>query len=204
MHELPKTFILFDSEYTAWKGSQERQWSAIGEHREIVQIAALKVKNPELVESASFVTYIKPRINPILSSYFTRLTGITQNIVNSSGTDLDNALMNFKMWCGDLPIYSFGRDGEVVFENCLLADIECPFRLQQFRNIRPLFDSYGINEKGFNSCNIVEAFGVRPTRRAHNALNDVRTILDALVLLSNRNNSTLSDSLQYWHGTAGA
>ena len=41
---LPETFIIFDTEFTAWKGSQERDWSGENEERELVQIGALKVK----------------------------------------------------------------------------------------------------------------------------------------------------------------
>jgi len=35
--------IIFDTEYTAWEGAKERNWSGSGEHREIVQIAAVKI-----------------------------------------------------------------------------------------------------------------------------------------------------------------
>lgn len=33
--ELPEQFVLFDTEYTGWEGSQERGWSAPGEYREL-------------------------------------------------------------------------------------------------------------------------------------------------------------------------
>ena len=41
---LPDTFIIFDTEFTAWEGSMQRGWSGQNEHREIVQISAIRIK----------------------------------------------------------------------------------------------------------------------------------------------------------------
>lgn len=41
---LPDEFIIFDTEYTAWEGSNERNWSEGWEEKELVKIAAMKVK----------------------------------------------------------------------------------------------------------------------------------------------------------------
>jgi hypothetical protein len=37
-------FVLFDTEYTAWSGSHERDWSGPGEHRELIQLSAIRVR----------------------------------------------------------------------------------------------------------------------------------------------------------------
>lgn len=42
--KLPETFIIFDTEYTSWEGSQERNWNGENEFRELVQISAIRVK----------------------------------------------------------------------------------------------------------------------------------------------------------------
>ena len=48
---LPEKFIIFDTEYTAWEGSQERNWSDDDEYMELVQIGALKViKTPRTIK----------------------------------------------------------------------------------------------------------------------------------------------------------
>ena len=39
---IPSKFILFDTEFTAWEGSQNRNWSLCWEHRELISISALK------------------------------------------------------------------------------------------------------------------------------------------------------------------
>ena len=81
---LPEKFIIFDTEYTAWEGSQERNWSGVNEYMELVQIGALKVvKTSRTIKIVKkFNIYIKPKKNPELSEYFINLTGITQNMVD--------------------------------------------------------------------------------------------------------------------------
>lgn len=177
---LPPKFVLYDSEYTSWQGAQEREWTGPHEYREIVQMGAIKVDNPSLAETDALEILVKPRYNPALSDFFINLTGITQAEVDDKGVDFPAALTKFKSWCGDLPIYSFGRDGQVVLENCALSNIPCPFSVSQFHNIREFFKQHGIPADDYLSSNIVEAFGKRPTRREHQALDDARSILDGL------------------------
>ncbi|MBU6156070.1 MAG: exonuclease, partial [Alphaproteobacteria bacterium] len=65
--------ILFDTEFTAWRGSMARGWKGPGEHQEIVQIGAVRLDAQELKELAEFQVLIRPVINPVLSSYFVGL-----------------------------------------------------------------------------------------------------------------------------------
>jgi len=46
-----KKYILFDTEFTAWKNSKKNNWSKSGEYRELIQIAAFKINNGKLVET---------------------------------------------------------------------------------------------------------------------------------------------------------
>ena len=64
--------ILFDIEYTAWEGSKARKWSEPWEHREIIQIAAIKMAfGEEVVETGCLDCLVKPKRNPLLSPYIT-------------------------------------------------------------------------------------------------------------------------------------
>ena len=67
-----KNYILFDTEFTAWEGSQKRNWSNDNEYREIIQISALKIKNSKILDKLNI--YVKPCINKILSDYIINLT----------------------------------------------------------------------------------------------------------------------------------
>ena len=77
---LPDEFIIFDTEFTAWKNSNKNNWKNKNEYKELVQIGALKVKktNNTLKIIDKLNIYIKPEINQELSTYFKNLTGISQ------------------------------------------------------------------------------------------------------------------------------
>jgi hypothetical protein len=46
--------VVFDTEFTAWRGSMERNWAGPGEFREIVQIGAVRIDAETLAEAESF------------------------------------------------------------------------------------------------------------------------------------------------------
>ncbi|MDP3727161.1 MAG: 3'-5' exonuclease [bacterium] len=184
MLDLPEQFILFDTEFTAWEGSQARGWSGPNEYRELVEIGAIKIASEDLAEFGAFDVFIRPERNPVLSDYFIQLTGITQATVDAEGVELETALRDFKDWCGGLPLYSYGTDEQVLIENCALQGVSFPFPVDQFSDVRTVFQRRGIPAERYMSSTIVRAFDMEPARRAHRALNDARTILDGLRLLA--------------------
>ncbi len=178
MESLPREFIIFDTEFTAWEGSQERRWSGPGEYREVIQIGAVKVR--DLAEADSFLAYVKPVKNPILSEYIVNLTGISQTDIEEKGVPFSDAQERFFIWSGGLPICSFGSDAAVLRENSELAGIPFPFNEDTFFDIRVAFRSCGIDTNGYMSSTIPQAFGIAPPPDAHDAVNDARSILVGL------------------------
>jgi inhibitor of KinA sporulation pathway (predicted exonuclease) len=176
---LPDRFVLFDTEFTSWKGAMERDWSGQGEHREIIQIGALLV-GPGLIEEDSFVVYVLPTINPKLSDFIIELTGITQATVDAKGVSLAEALTSFDAWSNHLSLWSHGNDLDVIEENCKLVSIAYPFANRTWGDTRGLFVSRGIETKGYSSGTILRAFGKEPALRAHEAVNDMKNLLEAL------------------------
>jgi inhibitor of KinA sporulation pathway (predicted exonuclease) len=183
MNDFPPQFILFDTEFTTWEGASGRNWTGPNEHREIVQIGAILVNNQPLEEVDSFVCLIQPKINPLLSDYFIQLTGISQASVDMEGLPFVRALTEFRRWCGDTIMYSYGYDGKVIEENCALLGIPSVFPEEQCIDIRTHFVAHGIVTENYSSGTIVKAFGQTPSRNGHDAQNDARTILDGLRLL---------------------
>lgn len=184
MQSPPDEFIIFDTEFTAWEGSHERGWSGEGEHREIIQIGAIRVKGLEEVDS--FVVYVRPKINPKLSEYIINLTGVDQDTVDSKGVTYEEAEKAFVKWCEDLPIYSFrGSDQEVMIEN---DDINGLDRIDDtnYFGVTDIFEKEGIDTTDYISSTIPKAFGVTPPPDAHDALNDCRSMLLALQAFSKR------------------
>jgi len=164
---IPSKFILFDTEFTAWKGSQERNWSLCWEHRELISISALKVekKNNTLIILDKFNYYIKPRINTDLSSYIINLTSITQHKINTCGLDFEIVMENFYNFSRNLPLYSYGNDYMVIHENMDLykIDINSKYRMwcSKFLDIRHIFRSYNIDTSKYSSGTIYKHFSLK-------------------------------------------
>jgi inhibitor of KinA sporulation pathway (predicted exonuclease) len=176
--DLPREFIIFDTEYTAWEGSRERKWNLPHEHREIIEIGAIEIK--ELNEVNYFDILVRPAVNPDLSAYIRELTGITQESVDNKGVRFADALTRFYTWSKNLPFYSYGPDWTVLEENAELISVPYPFKPAQFHDIREYFRSRGINTDKYMSSTISEAFGVPSPYTPHTGLSDARSLLVAL------------------------
>ena len=71
-------FVAVDLKYTSWEGSLERGWSRPHEHREVVQIGAVRLDAGNgFAEVDALDVLVRPQRNPVLSEYFVALTGIT-------------------------------------------------------------------------------------------------------------------------------
>lgn len=188
MKNLEPEIIIFDTEFTAWEGSMVRNYDKPNEHREIVQIGAIKVSTKDFTELETFEIFVKPEINPILSDYFKDLTKITQEQADN-GLGFQEALSQFKNFIGSTPCYSFGGDESVFHENCELLQLEYPLTDDQFFDMRQYFISHGIDATKYSSGSITEAFGVPRPVGQHNALVDCRSMIDGLKLLKEKNAS---------------
>lgn len=158
----------------------DRDWSGAGEYKEIVEIGAIKIATDQLTEIDEFDIYVKPTKNPELSNFFINLTGITQQTLNQKGIQFSEAIRKFATWAGEIPLFSYGMDHEVLRANCELLKILFPFHEEKFHNIKDIFEKHGIATNSYMSSTIIEAFSKKSKERAHNALGDARTILDAL------------------------
>ena len=179
---LPKEFIIFDTEYTSWKGSQERKWSLPNEHMELVQIAGYKVhkknNNYEIIDSIDI--YIIPKINSKLSEYFIKLSNITNEHLLKYGVSFETAIIRFSKFINNLNCYSYGNDFHIFEENFNLYNIRNKFfNKNNFYNIRIFFDKYGINTNKYSSGNVYKSVGLNIDNSVniHNALFDSYSIL---------------------------
>ena len=176
--------VIFDTEFTAWQGSKERKWSLDWEHREIIQIAAVKV---ELAQAgakvvSSFNTLVKPTRNPIISDYIVELTGIEQHVLDEMGVDYPAALQQLYSFCsqGTLPCYSWGNDKHILIDNCLLNGIQMPDFSADFYNLHSMARKVNIDGSHLCSGELANHLGLELNGHIHNALYDVRSIALAL------------------------
>src|SRR5665811_386433 len=89
------TITVFDLEFTAWECSMARHWLTPGEFKEVVQIGAVKLDAGRFSVLAEFDLLVRPRINPVLSPYLERLTGITSDALARQGEDFATAYARF-------------------------------------------------------------------------------------------------------------
>lgn len=188
------SFVIFDTEYTSWKGCQEHGWQG-HQKKEIVQISALKVSDDmEVIDK--FSTFCQPTINPVLSDYFINLTHITNEQVAKEGMLFAEAWKKFLTFVGQDVCYSHGwggdyfdgSDSKIIEENLTLYNLPKNKTLI-FRNIAPVFKElymkHHIDVKAQASGQIAGILGVehkleKMGLNPHNALYDVYSILEGL------------------------
>lgn len=178
-----RSAVVYDLEFTAWEGSMRHRWLRPGEFKEVVQIGAVKVDPLSFAVRDTFSVFIRPRINPQLSPYLERLTGITSAILRAQGHDFAAGYQAFLDFAGGGICAAFGRDELVFAENRRLYGLDAPPRGPEFRDLRPWFLANGIETCGLHSCEIGPKLGVPLEGRAHNALADSLSVVAGLRVL---------------------
>ena len=105
--------------------------------------------------------------------------------MNTRGVSFDDLLPMLCDFISDLPVFCWGRDIEVLKENCQLNVLPIPAYFLRMVNLKPIlspaFTSRGVDVSRYTSGTLISFFtGVPEVRRAHNALNDMRNFRDAL------------------------
>ncbi len=188
------SFVIFDTEYTSWKGCLENGWQ--GSHKkEIVQIAAIKLSN-KLEVLDSFNVLCKPIVNPVLSDYFINLTHITNDQIEKYGETFQENYNSFLEFVGNDICYSHSwiydykhkSDGKIIEDNLELYNLQTHKKLK-YRNIAPIFKQLYTEKKievnNQSSGQIAEILGLADNMKnlglnPHNALYDVYSILEGL------------------------
>lgn len=186
-------FIIFDSEFTAWPGSWENNWSRPGEYREIIQIAAALIDPFDHYKIKSeFDILVKPSVNPYLSSYIQNLTGISQKDIDKHGVNFSQALREFYMFCkkGSLKAYCYGADQNAFIETCKLNKLNFTDYFENFYDIRDVFKKAGIDTSKYESGTLYKSVGLSFNKKQHYALNDVKSIVVTLQYLHKKGDVT--------------
>ncbi len=183
------SIIIYDTEYTAWDGSFQRDWSEPWEHRELVQIGAVKLDLTHgFPETDCLSLLLQPQINPQLSEYFINLTGITQAAIETEGFLFPAALERFLQFAGnETPLISNHEDYLVLEENCQLHQTTLPVEKTRFLNANPFLSHY-TNTKEVISSDLPSITGTTHAGKAHDALDDARAIAEAIRRISAANN----------------
>ncbi len=168
--------VIFDLEFTAWEGSVQQDWRRPGEFREIVQIGAVKLASGNLQVTDEFEVLVSPRLNPQLSSFFSELTGITNEALVRRGVDFIIGYRAFLDFAAGAEIWAHGRDDLVLAKNLRLYGWDGYLPVPSYRNAILWFLEQGLDLRGKHACDVAEAAGANFTGRMHNALDDARGV----------------------------
>jgi len=188
--------IIYDTEFTAWEGSQHRGWGLSWEARELIQFSAscIQITEHTLTIESHLNLFVKPNKNPLLSEYIRQLTGISQ-------ADIDNGLSPkgfFQQLAdytqnGDIAMASWGNDLHVLQETARLNQLN-PDWIQSYDLIE-VFTTFDINTN-VSSGELFRQFDLPLEIHEHNALDDTRSLVASLTAIHQQAPKTTFQSLQ--------
>ncbi len=180
---MPDEVVIFDTEFTAWRGSMERGWTGPGEYKEVVQIGAVRIDATTLKENASFSVLIKPLKNPILSDYLIDLTRITNERLASEGVDLATGIGEFLTFACDRSLHSYGRDDLIIAENAALLGRPNLWPDRKSTNLKEWLLTVGVPLAGIHSGMLAKHVGAVSQGVLHDAVADSRSLAEAVRFL---------------------
>jgi inhibitor of KinA sporulation pathway (predicted exonuclease) len=161
-------YIILDLEATCWLGKPPRGIN------EIIEIGAVKVDEYGEV-LGYFSKLIKPSINPRLSGFCKKLTGIKQEQLNLAD-GYEKVMEQFKEFIGyseeEFMLFSWGDNDKPYFvSNCSLHNMEIDW-LSPFVDMRKKYLSFNGNKKKSGLRFIVESEGFEFEGTQHSAYVD--------------------------------
>ncbi|MGC4392816.1 3'-5' exonuclease [Agrobacterium sp. M50-1] len=182
-----KKAIIFDCEFLCLDGSQRRFWCAAHDPDPVIaQIGAVKLG---LEGDFPLLGTYKAYISPIdrhggryaIDPFFTRLTGITEEIIEAEGVPLQEALSSFDSFTQGARCWSWGKDElNMVAISCYVAGIQPPMPAGRFDNAVKLLLAAGMPVEDLAktpSNRLADYYGVEhPPLQGHDALDDALSV----------------------------
>jgi len=168
-------YIVLDMEWNQpWPGSPSaRKVLPVQIRGEIIQIGAVRVTAEQEVAD-EFQVLIKPKYYRRLNRRVSKLTGIKEARLREEGIPMQEAMAQFRAWCGENVIFlTWGFDDITILrENLQLYGIDESW-VSRWYNAQMIFNAQtdGSNsQKALKTA--MEIFGIEATRPAHDALGD--------------------------------
>lgn len=182
-----QTAVIFDCEFLTSEGAPQRFWCGpFDPDPIIVQIGAVKIS---LADDFEIIDTLRCHIAPIdrfgqpyaLDPLFTRLTGITQQTIDSDGVSLSSALQQTANFADGAKLWSWGKDElNMMAISCYVAGITPVLPAHQFGNACKLLLAAGMayeDIKRTRSNTLIDFFELdHPELRGHDALDDARSV----------------------------
>ncbi|WP_027219110.1 3'-5' exonuclease [Butyrivibrio fibrisolvens] len=165
---------------------------------EIIEIGAVML-DENYKEISSFRTYVKPVYNDGITKKITKLTGITDEMVQNAPL-FSEALKMFTSWClgtgDDITIYAWSESdydqigGEMLLKEYEISDKEQVVLGRKWSDFQDEFDSHLGFERQVSLKMALDMAGVDFSGREHDALDDARNTAELLTIF---NDKTLFD-----------
>ena len=183
--------IIWDCEFLTNQGAPSRFWCGPNDpDQTLVQLGAVRLAlTGDFAIGARFDQLVVPRdrLGAIctLDPHFTRLTGITRQMLADAGVELAPALAAFDAFSQGAPFWAWGRDEyQALAISCYLAGIPAPIPATRFGNAPVLLLKAGLAHDevvALRSPGLAAHFGVaNPGSTAHNAVDDAHSVALAL------------------------
>jgi 3'-5' exoribonuclease 1 len=169
-------YIVFDLEATCWENDRSRL-------NEIIEIGAVKINDSlEIIEE--FQTFIKPKLNPQLSEFCTRLTSIEQKDTDSAPS-FTQAARHFLDWIGDEPyvLCSWGLyDKKQLTSDCRLHNFRTDW-LNRHISIKHQHGTLIGRSRGVGMGKALEMLKLPLVGTHHRGIDDARNIAKIFITI---------------------
>lgn len=192
-----KTAILFDCEFLCLEGSQRRFWCAAEDPDPVIaQIGAVKLGlEDDFPILGTFMVYVVPIDRNgnryALDPFFTKLTGITEENLETEGVSLSEALVRVDDFSEDARFWSWGKDElNMVAISCYVEGVEPTIPASRFDNAVKLLLAAGMPVEDLArtpSNKLADYYEVdHPPLKGHDARDDALSVAYTLQHLLRR------------------
>jgi hypothetical protein len=182
--DMGKTIVIYDTEFTTWKGAMDGGWGGERQHREVFMIGARAwAEGSDWREGQAFVAHARPVLNPVLDPYATDLTGVSQADIDAADS-LETVLENMDVLYGpEVRYFSNGNDINPLAESAGLQRFVLPIDPRRFGNLHaPLYaalrEEVGeVSVRQYPSGMVYKVLGLElGSTQVHDAMHDVDSL----------------------------
>jgi inhibitor of KinA sporulation pathway (predicted exonuclease) len=184
--------ILIDAEFTCWEGSLASGWSDPAQPAEMIEIGIIAYDAQHQTELASYSSLVKPRVNPVLSSYCLNILPISQDDVDGA-PEFEMVMPMIEKWLDentnpDSPTAGWGKiDRTHTTNQARHRNVSDPFGNRSHIQVDELVKTaLGINTK-VEREDVRNTLGIEPIIGRHRALADSADLIAFDTALSIRN-----------------
>ncbi|KAL7632760.1 UNVERIFIED_CONTAM: hypothetical protein RMT77_016884 [Armadillidium vulgare] len=181
-----KYFVVIDFEATCDVGQSESY------RQEIIEFPAVLVDTKEKRILDEFHTYVRPIVNPKLTTFCMNLTGIKQEMVNIA-PPFSKVVNQFEEWLRGHNLSSSDDNftvvsdgpwdmGRFLMKQCKISNIPVPEWGKKWINIRKSYSNF-YDTKRISLQNMLNNLGLRFEGQPHSGIDDSRNIARVVIML---------------------